>query len=255
MADDLKTILLSVVLRQNKNLTTSPSNAFNLNNQAVQAYLTQKLKGILPNASGAITENELMTAWLLANSGGGAGSVTSVGLSLPSIFTVTNSPVTSAGTLTGTLVSQSANTVFAGPSSGAAAAPTFRALTPSDLPTDAKTYSFGLVIDGGGNPIVSGIVGDVIIPVNMTITGWTLVADQVGSIVIDLWKDTYANFPPTVLDTITGSEKPTLSSVNKNQDLTLTTWTTAVTAGDIVRFNVDSASTVTRITLSIIGTL
>ena len=68
---------------------------------------------------------------------------------------------------------------------------------------------------------------------------------------IDVWKDTYANFPPTSADSITGSEKPTLSSAQKNQDLTLTTWTTAVSAGDILAFNVDSASTVTRVTLSI----
>ena len=121
--------------------------------------------------------------------------------------------------------------------------------------SNITSKSFGIVIDGGGSPITTGIVGDVVIPFNCTITGWTLVADQVGSIVIDVWKDTYANFPPTVLDTIAGSEKPTLTGVNKNQDLTLTTWTTAVTAGDIVRFNVDSASTVTRITLSIVGTL
>ncbi len=309
MADGLYKTLLSVVLRQNQNLTTSPTNAFNLNNTAVQAYLTQKLKGILPNASGNITENELMTAWLLANSGGGAGgtvtsvdissngtaltisgnpittagtiavdfngaitdyvdgtgalqpfptssgTVTSVGLSLPSIFSVSGSPVTTTGTLTGTLATQTANTVFAGPVSGGAATPAFRALTPSDLPTATTTKSFGIVIDGGGNPISTGIAGDVIIPFAMTITSWTLVADQVGSIVIDVWKDTYANFPPTVGDSIAGSEKPTLSSVIKNQDLTLTTWTTAVAAGDIIRFNVDSASTVTRITLSIAGTV
>ncbi len=184
-----------------------------------------------------------------------SGTVTSVGLSLPSIFSVSGSPVTTTGTLTGTLATQTANTVFAGPVSGGAATPAFRALTPSDLPTATTTKSFGIVIDGGGNPISTGIAGDVIIPFAMTITSWTLAADQVGSIVIDVWKDTYANFPPTVGDSIAGSEKPTLSSVIKNQDLTLTTWTTAVAAGDIIRFNVDSASTVTRITLSIAGTV
>jgi hypothetical protein len=62
------------------------------------------------------------------------GTVTSVGLTMPSIFTVTNSPVTSAGTLTASLASQSANFFFAGPTSGAAATPTFRALASTDLP-------------------------------------------------------------------------------------------------------------------------
>jgi hypothetical protein len=64
-----------------------------------------------------------------------SGSVTSVGLSMPaSIFTVTNSPVTSTGTLTASLASQSANMIFAGPTSGSSA-PTFRAMDTTDLPT------------------------------------------------------------------------------------------------------------------------
>ena len=113
--------------------------------------------------------------------------------------------------------------------------------------------SFGIVIDGGGSAITTGTKTDAIIPFNMTISSWTLIADQVGSIVIDVWKDNYSTYPPTVLDSIAGSEKPTLSSAIKNQDTNLTTWTTAITAGDIVRFNVDSASTVTKVTLTING--
>jgi len=65
----------------------------------------------------------------------GVGTVTSVGLSLPSIFTVSGSPVTTTGTLTGTLATQTAATVFAGPATGAAATPTFRALVATDVPT------------------------------------------------------------------------------------------------------------------------
>lgn len=61
------------------------------------------------------------------------GTVTSVGLALPAIFTVSGSPVTVSGTLTGTLANQSANTIFAGPSSGSAAAPTFRSMVTADI--------------------------------------------------------------------------------------------------------------------------
>jgi hypothetical protein len=64
--------------------------------------------------------------------------VTSVGLSLPSFITVTGSPVTTTGTLTGTLASQTANTAFIAPN-GSAGAPTFRALLAADLPF--KLYS------------------------------------------------------------------------------------------------------------------
>jgi len=73
----------------------------------------------------------------------GSGTVTSVGLSLPSIIAVTNSPVTTSGTLTGTLTTQAVNSIFAGPSSGAAATPTFRALTTADIP--ALAYGTGTV--------------------------------------------------------------------------------------------------------------
>lgn len=65
---------------------------------------------------------------------GGSGTVTSVGLSLPSILSVTVSPVTSSGTLTAVLATQAANTIFAGPTSGGAATPTFRAQVVADLP-------------------------------------------------------------------------------------------------------------------------
>jgi trimeric autotransporter adhesin len=69
------------------------------------------------------------------NSGGGSGTVTSVGLSLPaSVFNVTGSPVTTSGTLTGNFNNQSANTVFAGPASGPSAPPTFRPLVVADIP-------------------------------------------------------------------------------------------------------------------------
>lgn len=68
------------------------------------------------------------------------GTVTSVALSLPNIFTVSGSPVTTSGTLTGTLATQTANYVFAGPTTGSAAAPTFRALVAADIPDISATY-------------------------------------------------------------------------------------------------------------------
>ena len=83
-----------------------------------------------------------------------------------------------------------------------------------------------------------------------TINSWDILADQSGSIVVDVWKDSYANFPPTIADTIAGTEKPTLSSAAKNQDTSLTSFSTSVSAGDIWRLNVDSATTITRVTIS-----
>lgn len=60
-------------------------------------------------------------------------SVSSVGLALPSsVFTVTGSPVTTIGTLTGSFTSQAAHTMFAGPTSGTAT-PAFRTISTADL--------------------------------------------------------------------------------------------------------------------------
>lgn len=109
-----------------------------------------------------------------------------------------------------------------------------------------------LVIDGGGSPISTGVKFDIVIPYNGLVTRWDLYGDQSGSIVIDLWQDSYANFPPTNADSITTSEEPTLSAATKNQDTSLNSgngW--ALTRGNVLRVNVDSASTVTRATLAL----
>lgn len=61
------------------------------------------------------------------------GTVTSVGLSLPNIFSVSNSPVTGSGTLTAALASQSGNLIFASPD-GTSGTPVFRSIVAGDLP-------------------------------------------------------------------------------------------------------------------------
>lgn len=101
------------------------------------------------NASGVLTNNGSGT--LTWTPTGGTGTVTSVGLAMPSIFTVTNSPITTSGTLTTTLASQTAATVFAAPP-GAAGVPTFRGLLSSDIPNlDASKITTGsLAVANGG---------------------------------------------------------------------------------------------------------
>jgi hypothetical protein len=100
---------------------------------------------------------DLSTGGVLSATGGG-GSVTSVGLSLPSQFTVTGSPVTGSGTLTGTWNSQSANLIFAGPSSGASAAPTFRSMVTGDLPSNIEVSGHIYANYSSGSPGSTGAV-------------------------------------------------------------------------------------------------
>lgn len=114
----------------------------------------------------------------------------------------------------------------------------------------SSTAAIGYVIDGGGAAITAGTLKNSLrIPFACTINSVSLLADQTGSIVIDIWKDTYANYPPTVADSICASAKPTLTSAIKSEDTTLTGWTKTISAGDVLLFNVDSASTVQNVTL------
>jgi hypothetical protein len=119
------------------------------------------------------------------------------------------------------------------------------------MTTNQRTREIVCVIDGGGSAITTGVKTYLPIDFAGTITQVTMVTDQTGSIVVDVWKDTYANFPPTDADSITASAPVTISSATKAQDATLTGWTTAISAGDVLGFNVDSASTVTKATLTI----
>lgn len=119
--------------------------------------------------------------WITAS---GTGSVTSVGLSLPSIFTVSGSPVTTSGTLSATLASQTANYFLAAPN-GTAGAPTMRAIVAADIPTlnqnttgSAATLTTprainGVNFDGSAAITVTAAAG--------TLTGTTLNSTVVSS--------------------------------------------------------------------------
>jgi len=115
----------------------------------------------------------------------------------------------------------------------------------------SRVAAIGMVIDGGASVITTGLKGYLEVPFACTIQAVTLLADVVGSIVIDIWKDTYVNYPPVVGDTIVAAAKPTISGAIKSQDLTLTGWNTAIVAGDILGFNVDSVATIKKVTLSL----
>jgi hypothetical protein len=105
------------------------------------------------------------------------------------------------------------------------------------------------VIDGGGSAITTGTKGYLEIPFAATITAARLLADVSGSCVIDIFKADYSGLPPS--SSICASAKPTLSSAQKSQDTTLTGWTTSIAAGDWLGYSVSSASTVTRVTVSL----
>lgn len=89
-------------------------------------------------AGGTISVDPII--WVIFSSN--QGTVTSVGLSMPTGFAVSSSPVTSSGTLTVAYSSQTANRIFAGPTGGGAATPTFRDLVAADIPASLNSHTF-----------------------------------------------------------------------------------------------------------------
>ena len=109
--------------------------------------------------------------------------------------------------------------------------------------------TIGISFDGGGSAITTGIKGSITIPYACAVTEATFTALNSGSIVIDIWSDSYANYPPTDADSITASAPPTITTSTKSQDSTLTGWTQEIPAGNIIYFNVDSCTDITNATL------
>lgn len=116
-----------------------------------------------------------------------------------------------------------------------------------NLPVASITF----IIDGGGATITTGQKGHLRIPFACTISRVTMLADREGSIQVDIWKDTYTNFPPIPEDSICAAALPTITTAQKSEDSTLTDWTTAITADDILAFNVESVTDIWRVTLSL----
>lgn len=120
---------------------------------------------LLANPTGAsgvpvatpLGSNLAFSGGALVTSGLGGGTVTSVALTVPNILLVTGSPITTAGTLAVSLATQSANLVFAGPTSGVPATPTFRSLVSSDIPSNLYIRLDGTSATTAEIPFAHGI--------------------------------------------------------------------------------------------------
>ncbi len=104
---------------------------------AATASANQVLAGPTTGSAAAPAFRALVAADLPA----GTGTVTSVAQTVPVEFVIGGSPITGAGTLAITKATQVANQVWAGPTTGADAQPTFRALVTADLPSGTGTMT------------------------------------------------------------------------------------------------------------------
>lgn len=111
--------------------------------------------------------------------------------------------------------------------------------------------SLTFIINGNGSEIADGVHGDLYVPFACTIQEGVLLCDQVGSIEVDVWKDVYANYPPTALDSIVGAAPLAITTNDNIRDTSLDGWTIAISAGDTLRFNVNSCTTITKCTIAL----
>lgn len=104
------------------------------------------------------------------------------------------------------------------------------------------TATFGVTVDGGGVLPATGSQGFVTIPYDCTIDHWYMAGNVSGSAVIDVKRSGSSIVGG-------GGNKPTLSS-QSSANAAVSGWTsTSVAAGDIIEFNLNSASTLTRVNL------
>jgi hypothetical protein len=121
--------------------------------------------------------------------------------------------------------------------------------------TDVITQSVAIQFGDGTNEIADGDQRTFSIPVAHTLIRWRILAleftsGSTGSITFDVWRDTYANYPPTVTETISTS-KPTLTTAAMAEDSTITDWSEVGAAGDVYIANVDSCTTVAACVLEL----
>ena len=102
--------------------------------------------------------------------------------------------------------------------------------------------TIGITLDGTGSGLTTGQKGYVRVPFNATITEWSIISKESGSIVFTIWKAA-GGVKPISTDSITPSGRPTLSVQEYNSATPPVGWTTlSISAGDILGWNVESTS-------------
>jgi hypothetical protein len=120
-----------------------------------------------------------------------------------------------------------------------------------EIPVHDEYNAFEFVIGGGSGAITAGLYTDFFVPYDCTVIGWTVLANLSSTLTFDLWKVTYAGYPGSVADTITGTDKPRTSASRKGQSTALTGWTTTFNRQDVIHINVDANDNATRALLVI----
>lgn len=113
---------------------------------------------------------------------GGGGTVTSVQITVPSRETVSGGPITSSGTFAISDNSQTSNTFFMGPTSGATATPGFRALVAADIPANlAPQFNAANVTNLNASELRSGTIPNAVFPATLPVASGANLTSLNGS--------------------------------------------------------------------------
>jgi hypothetical protein len=111
------------------------------------------------------------------------------------------------------------------------------------------------VIGNGVDVLTPGLFVDIVVPFDCTINTGTLLCKESGSVVVDFFKCSFADYEvgvhPVSGDKITASAPLTVSTDEKVQDAVLTGWTLGLTKGQILRAYINSATTVKQVTAAL----
>lgn len=111
--------------------------------------------------------------------------------------------------------------------------------------------SFDVELIVEGSPVSAGDKGDHVWAESGVISSVRLAADQPGDLVLDVRRSAFPALPDSPLDSVVGGNYPTLSASQTYVDSALAGWDVDYSSGDVFRFVVLSASTVTRVTVAL----
>ena len=103
------------------------------------------------------------------------------------------------------------------------------------------TRTINYVVDNGSRPMTIGNKGYLTIDVTGNIQSFILLADNIGTLELDIRKCNFDDFPAGT--SICGNSRPELNNEVKKSDITLTGWTKQLNAGDILQYEVINVST------------
>jgi len=127
--------------------------------------------------------------------------------------------------------------------------------SPPDFADSQRTITLDVFNSTGGFLATGTQTAYARVPYNMTLNSWVATADASGSVKLDVYKDTTANFPPTNADTIVSASSPTITSAQFATGSTAAWGTTALNQGDYIAVSVVSITGIKRLFLTLIGTL